>query len=448
MIRNKVRKVLIIDDDRLLCDSLLHSLPGDSLEVKAAHSGADGVAICQTEPMDVVLLDQQLPDGEGRDFCTRILAANDQCKVIFITAFPSFESAVRGIKVGAHDYLSKPFELEELRLAVERALHTLNLEETVQLQHYQRQQDQGGTVLINAGGLAEIEETALRASASAVPVIITGETGTGKNVLAKYIHYQSPFKNGAFLSINCAALPENLIEAELFGAEKGAFTGAQETRKGIFEMAEGGTLFLDEIGEMPLHLQSKLLSVLEDGCLRRLGGTRTIAVNVRIIAATNLDIEQAVRQRQFREDLFFRLNVVRLHLPSLRQRHQDIPDLCQHFLSSIPNGKNYVLPVSELHELQAYDWPGNVRELKNVIERAVIFHQNGVIFPSRLIDLGREAQQKTCFPAADDAIIPLEDLIKKYTLCALDKMAGNVTQTANALGISLSTLKRRLKSYQ
>ena len=430
------------------CDIVVNSLPSGQLRIKAAHSGADGVACCQEEPMDIVLLDQKLPDGEGRDFCPRFLEINEQCKIIFITAFPSFESAVRGIKVGAHDYLSKPFELEELRLAVERALHTLELEEAAQLQSYQRQQDQGETVLVNAGGLADSETAALRAAASSVPLVITGETGTGKNVMAKYIHYQSPYKNGAFLSINCASLPENLIESELFGAEKGAFTGAEQTRKGIFELAEGGTLFLDEIGEMPLHLQAKLLSVLEDGCLRRLGGTRTIAVNVRIIAATNLDLEQAVAQHKFRQDLFFRLNVVPLHLPALRQRGQDIPALCHHFLRLIPNGKSYLLPDTELEQLQRYDWPGNVRELKNIIERAVIFHQDGVIYPSQLLKADAVSKNKFFFPVADNSIIPLDDLVRKYTLCALNKMAGNVTQTALALGISLSTLKRKLKSYQ
>ncbi len=447
MIRKKLRKLLIIDDDRLLCDTVQRALQTDQLQVRVAHNGADGLACCQAEPLDIVLLDQKLPDGEGRDFCAAIMETNEQCKVIFITAFPSFENAVRGIKVGAHDYLSKPFALEELRLAIARVLRTLALEEVAQLQHYERHRDQGGTVLVNAGGLAESEDIALRAAPSAAPMIITGETGTGKNVMAKFVHYKSPYRNGAFLSINCAALPENLIEAELFGVEKGAFTGAEVTRKGIFEMAEGGSLFLDEIGEMPLHLQAKLLSVLEEGCLRRVGGNRMIPVNVRIIAATNVNLELAVRQRKIREDLYFRLNVLRLHLPALRQRTQDIPELCRYFLASIPNGKGYLLPDAELDMLTRYNWPGNVRELKNVIERAVIFHQDGMIFPSRLLSgmEGRPAQG--CVPASDD-VIPLVDLIKNHTLSTLDKMSGNVTQTANALGLSLSTLKRKLKSYR
>lgn len=448
MLRKKVRKLLVIDDDRLLCDLILHYYGQKGIQVRVAHSGGDGVRCCQAEPMDVVLLDQKLPDGEGRDFCADILATNEQCKVIFITAFPSFENAVRGIKVGAHDYLSKPFELEELTLAIERALRTLDLEDVVQLQHYERRRDQGGTVLVNAGGLAESEDMALRAAASTAPMIITGETGTGKNVMAKYIHYQSDYRNGAFLSLNCAALPENLIEAELFGTEKGAFTGAEVARKGIFEMAEGGSLLLDEIGEMPLHLQAKLLSVLEDGCVRRLGGNRTIAVNVRIIAATNRDIEEAVRQREFREDLYFRLNVVRLHLPALRERKQDIPSLCGHFLGQIPNGKGYHLPEDELERLMAYAWPGNVRELKNVIERAVIFHQDGVIFPSQLLTTESPMVQQGCALGRDDQVLPLDDLIKNHVLRVLEKKSGNVTQTAKALDISLSTLKRKLKSYR
>ncbi len=448
MIRKKVRKLLIIDDDRLLCDMVAQLLQSAQLQVQIAHNGTDGLLCCKEGEIDVVLLDQKLPDGEGRDLCPSILELNEQCKIIFITAFPSFENAVRGIKVGAHDYLSKPFEAEELRLAVKQALRTIDLEELALLQNYERSRDQGGTVLVNAGGLTDSEDTALRAAASNVPVIITGETGTGKNVMAKYIHYQSPYRNGAFLSINCAALPENLIEAELFGSEKGAFTGAEMTRKGIFEMAEGGTLFLDEIGEMPLHLQSKLLSVLEDGCLRRLGGSRTIPVHVRIIAATNLDLETAIRERKFREDLYFRLNVVRLHLPPLRERKQDIPGLCQHFLDLMPNGRGVTLPQDELDRLLDYSWPGNVRELKNIIERAVIFHRDGTIYPSQLLTEARNSKEMACFIAADAEIIPIEDLVKNYTLRALDKLSGNVTQTAAALGMSLSTLKRKLKSYR
>ncbi len=445
----KTGKLLIIDDDRVLCDLVQGYLGQGGIRVKVAHTGTDGIAHCLEEPVDVVLLDQKLPDGEGRDFCPMILEANEQTKVIFITAYPSFENAVRGIKVGAHDYLSKPFELEELRLAVVRALRTQELEKVAQLQNYKRRRDQVGTILVNGGGLLESEDIARRAASSLAPMIITGETGTGKNVMAKFIHYHGGGRPGAFLSINCAALPEHLIEAELFGTEKGAYTGADSSRKGIFEMAEGGTLLLDEIGEMPLHLQAKLLSVLEEGSLRRLGGHRTIPVDVRVIAATNMDLEEAVRGKKFREDLYFRLNVIRLHLPPLRERKQDIPLLCQHFLAQIPNGKDFELPASELRQLAEYPWPGNVRELKNIIERAVIFHQDGSIYPSRLLAANPEiSSSKSSEGNLAEPVLPLDDLVRDYILSVLARMSGNITRTAKVLDVPLSTLKRKLKTYR
>ncbi len=448
MVATKNRKLLIIDDDRMLCDLVQRFLNHERLTVWAAHSGAAGVALCQQQPIDIVLLDQKLPDGEGRSFCADILKSNEQTKIIFITAFPSFENAVKGIQSGAHDYLAKPFEMEELRLTVDLALRTLDLESCVQLQHYKRNREKDQSVLIDSGGLDDSHLIAQRAAQSDAPVIITGETGTGKSVMARHIHFRSERKEGAFLSINCAALPENLIEAELFGAEKGAFTGAEECRKGIFEMADGGTLLLDEIGEMPLHLQAKLLNVLEEGQLRRLGGARQIPVDVRIVAATNSDLEVAVRNHAFREDLYFRLNVLRLHLPPLRDRRQDIPDLCRYFLEQLTLGRHFELAESEIAMLADYTWPGNIRELKNIIERAVIFHENGTIYPSRLLTRSSSPETAAASPCQSKEVLPLEEMIRNYTLCVLDQMEGNITRTARVLDVPLSTLKRRLKSYQ
>ncbi len=447
MTSNRNRKLLIIDDDRMLCDLVQRFLKHDRLTVWAVHSGTAGVAFCQQEPIDIVLLDQKLPDGEGRSFCADILKSNEQTKIIFITAFPSFENAVKGIQSGAHDYLAKPFEMDELRLTVDLALRTLDLESCVQLQHYKRSREKDQSVLIDSGGLDASQLIAQRAAQSEAPVIISGETGTGKSVMARHIHFRSERKDGAFLSINCAALPENLIEAELFGAEKGAFTGAEECRKGIFEMADGGTLLLDEIGEMPLHLQAKLLNVLEERQLRRLGGSRQIPVDVRIIAATNSDLEVAVRNHAFREDLYFRLNVLRLHLPPLRERRQDIPELCRHFLEQLTLGRNIELAEAEISMLINYPWPGNVRELKNIIERAVIFHENGTIYPSRLLTRRPGPAAVASSTCQINDILPLEEMIRNYTLCVLEQMEGNITRTARALDVPLSTLKRRLKSY-
>jgi DNA-binding NtrC family response regulator len=447
--RDQKRCLVVIDDDQVFCDLVRISLTNDQLEVIPAHTGAEGLEFCSRHSVDVVLLDQKLPDGEGRDFCPEILKHNEQTKIIFITAYPSFENAVRGIKVGAHDYLSKPLELGELRLAVDLALRTQDLEKVEQIQNYKRDKDGTETVLIGGqGGLAATAEIVNLAAAADAPVILTGETGTGKTVVAKYIHYQSPRKNSVFLSINCAALPENLIEAELFGHEKGAFTGADTARKGIFELAEGGTLLLDEIGEMPLHLQAKLLSVLEDGQIKRLGGGSVRSVNVRVIAATNKDLESSVRDRTFREDLYFRLAVLRIHVPPLRERRRDIPQLCEHFLGKVPNGRLCRLPESELNHLVNYDWPGNVRELKNIIERAVIFQKNGMIRPSGLLNaIVKERHPTLAAHPPTDQFATLDVVVKNHTLQVLGQLSGNVTQTAKALDVSLSTLKRRIKEY-
>ncbi|MEW5745734.1 MAG: sigma-54 dependent transcriptional regulator [Nitrospirota bacterium] len=325
------KTLLIIDDDKLLCDAVKDYFGRNSIEVLIANSGGDGLAQCGAAKVDVVLLDQNLPDAEGHTLCPSILKHNEQSKIIFITAHPSFDGAIKAIRAGAHDYLSKPFELEELSLAIGQALKTLALEKVAQVEDYKSHKASEGTVLIGQSDeLLEIARLVELASTADVPVLITGETGTGKNVVAKAVHYKSTARKDAFISINCAALPENLIEAELFGYEKGAFTGAATSKRGIFEMAEGGTLLLDEIGEMPMHLQSKLLSVLEDKQIKRLGGDTIRPVDVRIVAATSADLEN-VLGKTFRSDLYYRLSVIRVHIPPLRERRIS---LCSAIISS------------------------------------------------------------------------------------------------------------------
>jgi transcriptional regulator with PAS, ATPase and Fis domain len=280
-------------------------------------------------------------------------------------------------------------------------------------------------------------------------------------VVAKNIHYRSTQRSGPFIPINCAALPENLIESELFGYEKGAFTGAEASRRGVFEMAEGGSLFLDEIGEMPLHLQTKLLSALEDGQIKRLGGEKYIPVDVRVIAATAADLDQALGD-SFREDLYFRLSVVRIHLPPLRERTQDLPALCEHLLSQTTKGRNVSVEAADIDRLAAYDWPGNVRELKNVLERAALLQTGDSIRPSSLLGThpgggdGAKPPAGAARKPSDAAAAPdgrrapvraLRDVEREYVLWALDRHDGNYTQTAKSLGIALSTLKRKLRNY-
>jgi DNA-binding NtrC family response regulator len=447
--RSLKKTLLIIDDDRIFCETIKDYLAGDALEVLTAHTAKEGLAACSSGKIDVVLLDQNLPDGEGHTLCPDILKCNDQAKIIFATAYPSFENAVKALKAGANDYLSKPFELEELNLAVNRAFRTLELERVEQIQDYQTAKAGDEAVIIGGKCLVETVRLVELAASSASPVLITGETGTGKTLVAKVIHYQGLAGKAPFISINCAALPENLIEAELFGYEKGAFTSAVAKKRGIFEMAEGGTLFLDEIGEMPLHLQAKLLSVIEDKQVRRLGSESVRPVNVRVMAATSADLENCLG-KTFRKDLYYRLSVIRIHIPPLRERRECLPLLCDHLLRQLTGSREIKIDDQELSNLKAYDWPGNVRELKNILERAVILQGNSELRPSELIGNAGGHDQGGANPAAlsrDDVIATLEEIEKKHIQQALTRLSGNITQTAKALGISLSTLKRKIKDY-
>ncbi len=449
MPERRKKTLLIIDDEKVFCNTVRDYLESDRLEVLSAHTSADGLALCSDRKIDVVLLDQKLPDGEGHALAPAILEKNEQAKIIFITAFPSFENAVTAVRMGAHDYLSKPFDIEELKLTIENTLRTLDLEKVEQVQNYTREKEREDSVIIGANGpFAEVVRIVDMASTMDGPVLITGETGTGKNLVAKTIHYKGVFARSAFISINCAALPENLIEAELFGHEKGAFTGATGAKKGLFEIADGGTVFLDEIGDMPLHLQSKLLSVLEEKTVRRIGSTTVIPVSVRIIAATNADLEETLG-KTFRKDLYYRLSVVRIHIPPLREHREDIPLLCSYLLPRIARGRSVELPEAELTRLMNYDWPGNVRELRNILERAFFLQKGDVLQPSLLLE--KQAATVTPAPAREAALTgeikTLSQAERDIIQCSMSALSGNLTQTAKALGISLSTLKRKLKEY-
>ena len=447
------KTLLIIDDDRLFCAAVLAFFKNAAFTTISVHTGGDGLAWCSNNRADVVLLDQKLPDSEGLQLCEAILDKCEQAKIIFITAYPSFDHAVQALRNGAHDYLSKPMELEELQLAVERAFRTAQLERVEQLQklHIHRESQQN-KLIGRHGGLRTVNHLIELAAANRAPVLITGETGTGKNVVAKAIHYFHNDHAPSFVDANCAALPENLIESELFGHEKGSFTGALALRKGLFEMADGGTLFLDEIGEIPLHLQAKLLGILDNGVLRRLGSQTARKIDVRIIAATNIDLEQAALGKTFREDLYYRLSVMRIHLPPLRQRREDIKELSYYFLKKIAPDQGLTLPAEELKALIDYPWPGNVRELRNILERAIILREGKAVHPARLL-ASKPPPDRSNFanmvpPPAADAIQPLADLEKDHIQKALTAYAGNHTRVALALGIARSTLLRKLDQHR
>ena len=449
------RTLLIIDDEKPFCEALTDYLQREGLTVLSASTGAEGLAACSRQRVDVVLLDQRLPDGEGHALAPAILEHNEQTKIIFITAYPSFENAVKAVRTGAQDYLAKPVDPEELRLAVDNMLRTQSLEQVEQVHAYELEREQARSTIIGcSGGLADVEELITSAARSASPVLITGETGTGKSLVAKSIHFLSDLKREPFVDINCAALPETLIEAELFGYEKGSFTGATSIKKGLFEVADGGTLLLDEIGELPLHLQTKLLHAIESNEVRRIGGTTARKVKVRIIAATNSDLQKNLG-RTFRQDLYYRLNVIHIHMPLLRERKQDIPALCVHLLKMIAPGTQFRLPEDEKAKLKAYGWPGNVRELRNVLERAVLMSVDGEIRPSNFLSQLSGAAAVTAQgplpvrPVPDsDGDATLASAEERMIREALQQHDGNMTHAAQTLGISRSTLKRRLKEYR
>ncbi|MBU1565245.1 MAG: sigma-54 dependent transcriptional regulator [Proteobacteria bacterium] len=453
MIKQGGRTLLIIDDDRLFCEAVIAFFKNAAFTTVSVQTGRDGLTWCSNNRADVVLLDQKLPDSEGLQLCQAILGHCEQAKIIFITAYPSFDHAVQALRNGAHDYLSKPMELEELQLAVERAFRTVELERVEQLQQLHISRDSRQNKLIGRhGGLRAVNHLVELAAANQAPVLITGETGTGKNVVAKAIHYFHDDHAPSFVDANCAALPENLIESELFGHERGSFTGALSLRKGLFEMAEGGTLFLDEIGEIPLHLQAKLLGILDNGVLRRIGSQTARKIDVRIIAATNIDLEQAVIHKTFREDLYYRLSVMRIHMPPLCQRREDIAELSRYFLKEIAPDQNLTLPPEELHAMKDYPWPGNVRELRNILERAIILRTDKTVHPAHLLAHKPDPDPAKFAASAPHPaallIKPLVDMEKEHIRNALTACADNHTHAAAALGIARSTLLRKIEQHR
>jgi len=459
----KIHTVLIVDNDRSFCQALTLHLNGKKMKTLTAPTGSEALTICSRNRIDIVLLDQKLPDGEGVDFCTPILSYNKQTKIILTTASPNLGDAVKAIKVGSDDYLSKPFEMEVLDLVIDKLLKAAESEQTELIGANKKQpakEDDDAILIGQRGGLADVQRMVDLCAVNYAHVLITGETGTGKNLVAKAIHNKSLVKDQALISTNCASLPDNLIEAELFGYEKGAFTGAVSSTKGIFELADNGTLFLDEIGDLALHLQSKLLGVLDEKKIKKLGGQTFKKVNVRIISATNAELEKAVRKRHFRSDLYYRLCVLEIHIPPLRERKEDIPDLCQYFINKLAPFVNPEMADSEIDKLMNYDWPGNVRELRNIIERSIILHKGTILRPSEFLNPNLFAAKAPPPPETDQSsgdgflesidpknLLSLKEVEKKYIRHVLTKMSANHTKTAKILDISRSTLMRKIKGY-
>jgi DNA-binding NtrC family response regulator len=442
-------RILLVEDDRELREFLVEVLEGASYSVSA--HGSAGRALTELlsgSELDLVVTDLVMPGMHGGELLAEVRRRRAELNVIVLTAFGSIESAIELVKAGASDYLTKPFATDELLLAVERALAESRLRREVA--RLARVQEVPPGFVGVSRPMQELYTVIRRVSSSALPALITGETGSGKEVTARAIHALSG--RTPFVAVNCAALPENLLESELFGHTKGAFTGASRDKPGLFETADGGTLFLDEIGELPKTLQPKLLRVLEDREVRRVGSNQGRRVDVRIIAASNLDIEGAVKEGAFREDLFWRLNVLHLRVPPLRERAADVPALAQLFLDQAaarsPVTVNDISSAA-MSLMTAYPWPGNVRELRNVVERAAALTADRRIEPADLPDRLRDpATAASRVADASERRLPLKELEREYIQEVLRQSNGNRSRAAEVLGLDRKTLYRKLQEYE
>lgn len=447
--------VLVVDDDPLWTMAVTDYLRADGLECASASSRAEARPLLAAGPR-LLILDQHLPDGPGLDLVEAPgMEGRSLCRVLVVTGHPRVEDAVQALRLGIDDYLTKPVSLEVLRHAVLRSLESLRLEKLASLEKWRDAQQRDGSALVGAG-LASLLATVGQVAPSAAPVLLTGETGSGKSLVARAIHDASG-RTGPYVKVNCAALPSQLVEAELFGVERGAYTGATATRPGLFELADQGTLLLDEIGELELSSQAKLLSVLDDGEARRVGGSRPIRFKARIVAATNRDLWAEVAAKTFRADLLYRLEILKLDLPPLRNRPGDIEELCAYHLSRL--GDKQRLAAGELERLQAYGWPGNTRELFAVLERAALL-QSPPLRPSAFL---HGAAQPALPPAATLPVAAFQEgreapserrkaslsqVEQSHILEVLSACGGRRAQAAALLGIGPATLQRRLREYR
>jgi len=436
------RRVLLVDDDDLFTRSVQDYLAPDGLTVEVAPDCASAEQCLREARWDAITLDHHLPDGNGLELAERLTAAQ-AVPIIMVTGKADMGDALLGLDGGIHDYLIKPIDLPQLRFVIHRCLKASALQRAARLAH-REQIDAAGIRTANAA-LAETIELALRAARSRSPILIGGETGTGKTRLARAIHDASSVADGPFVSVNCGAIPDNLTEAELFGSVEGAFTGAT-SRPGLFELATGGTLFLDEIGELPLPAQATLLSVIEEGRVRRVGAQREMKVDVRILAASHVSLEAAAVDKAFRADLLYRLNVLSVTLPPLRDRLEDLEALVQDILTAqrAEGRSTGELASGELAALGRYPWPGNIRELRNVLERSLLLAEGGPLRPSRFI----AARGAAPSPLPSDEPLPLEEVERRHIMGTLELFGGRRDRTAEALGISLATLRRRLAKYR
>jgi DNA-binding NtrC family response regulator len=446
-------RVLIVDDQEMMRDSLAATLSRDGHEVVAAHDGQAALNRLTERRFDLMLTDLKMPRVNGLELLGEVKKVRPDLPVILMTAFATVQTAVEAMKLGAYDYIQKPFDGEELKLLVDRTLEHARL----------RLENQALRTIVESNGprpligesqvMADVKRQIELVAKSSATVLIRGPSGTGKEVASRAIHFASERRDRPFLAVNCAALSETLLESELFGHEKGAFTGADRLRRGRFELADGGTLLLDEISEIPATLQAKLLRVLQESAFERVGSSVTQQVDVRIIATSNRDLEKSVAEGKFREDLFYRLNVVPIEMPPLRDRPDDVEPLAKHFLSQIARRDRNAFKHLETHAamlLREYHWPGNVRELQNLVERAVILEADPAVIRADTISPWLRTPQAAERAVTSEAFSgkPLAEVEKQVILSTLERFRGHRVKTATALGIGVRTLGMKIKKWK
>ncbi len=444
------KRIVIVDDDRIALSVMKQALEKENFEVICFDNGKDAIEELTKGDVDVLITDIRMPDLTGMDLLQKALEHNPELPVIMITGYGSIEGAVEAMKAGAFDYMTKPVDLDGLHIRIQRALDHIKMKREIRvLRGELARRYSFENIIGKSRSMQEIFKTVVEIAPSRANVMIVGESGTGKELVARAIHFNSPRRNNNFVPINCAAIPEGLLESELFGHEKGAFTGAYERRIGKFEIANGGTIFLDEVGDIPLSLQVKLLRVLEQKEFMRVGGSKSINVDVRVISATNRPLEQMVADGKFREDLYYRLKVITIEIPPLRNRKEDIPLLVDHFVKefSVENQKDIKgIEKDVLEVFMDYNWPGNVRELRNTIETMVVLARKKYLTVDDIPNYikGKLTKRKTI---EIEIGTPLSDIEKEFILKTLDYVNGNRKEAARLLKIGLRTLQRKIKIY-
>ncbi|MBA3394017.1 MAG: sigma-54-dependent Fis family transcriptional regulator [Deltaproteobacteria bacterium] len=452
MSTERAASILVVEDDEAMRDLLAEELEDAGFDVEATGGASSGLERARARRFDLIITDLRMPEMDGFDLIRGVMAMPEPPHLVMITAFGSIETAIRAVKLGAYDYITKPFEIEELLLVADKALGERSLRSKVaRLQREVEERFGLGNIIAKSQSMRDVIAMVQRIASSTASVLVTGESGTGKELIARAIHYNSTRTNGPFVGVNLAAVPEGLIESELFGHKKGAFTDARADRNGLFVEADGGTIFLDEIGELALPLQAKLLRVLQEHEVRPLGATKNQRVDVRVVAATNKKLEEMLADGSFREDLYYRLNVILIDLPPLRSRPEDIVPLAEHVLENLgarqhPPRRMRLSPEAQ-QLLLAYHWPGNVRELMNVLERGVALCQGELIADDDLPPQVREKRPSDFLGAAVARRMTLAELEREFIERVLEDEAGNKTRAAQRLGLDRKTLYRKLDEY-